>query len=165
MNEATKQFFLRLYLEEWTSGSDYVDWAFTCLEEGFDSKSLRLLAGLSRNHPHMADFEELFRHSLNELGWRYLTDKEVLLDYAKSLAKQILSGEIEATVGVEKITSIYFRAGFPVELEGWNWLNEGHDDEWYDKSRWIPFMSKFNPEKWTAAVKLEALNLANINFS
>lgn len=116
MNEATKQFFLRLNLEQWMGGDEYVDWAFTCLEEGVDSKSLRLLAGFDKKHPHKADFEELFRQSLDELGWRYLTDEEVLLDYAKSLAKQFLSKEIESVEAVEKINGIYIQLGFPDEL-------------------------------------------------
>lgn len=165
MNEATKQFFLRLNLNQWTDGSEYVDWAFTCLEEGFDSKSLRLLAGFDKKHPYKIDFEELFRQALSELGWRYLTDEEVLFDYARSLAKQILSEEIDAGEGVEKINSIFFQLGYPDELKIWNSLYEGHSYDWYDKSRWIPFMSTFNKDNWLKVVKLEATNLANANYS
>ncbi len=165
MNEATKQFFLQLYLESELDGSEYVDWAFTCLEEGFDSKSLRLLAGFSRDHPYKADFEELFRQSLNELDWGYLTDKEVLLNYAKGLAKQILSGEIESAEAVEKIYGIYGQLGFPAELEAWSLFYEGHSTEWYERSRWIPFMQKYNHEKWLEAVKREAKDLIEADFS
>jgi hypothetical protein len=164
MNEATKQLFLKLNLEQWTDGSAYVDWAVDCLEEGFDSKSLRLLAGFDKKHPYKIDFEELFRQSLNELGWRYLTDEEVLFDYAKSLAKEILSEEITPAEGVEKINSIFFQLGYPDELKMWNLLYEGHSYAWYDKSRWIPFMSTFNQNNWLEAVKLEATYLASKNF-
>jgi len=164
MNETTKQFFLKLILEQWTDGSGYVDWAFSCLEEGFDSKSLRLLAGFDKKHPYKADFEDMFRQALNELGWRYLTDKEVMLGYAKNLAKQILSEESDAAGTVEKISEIYVRLGFPAELEIWNILNEGHSYEWFDSSRWIPGLSKFNRENWLEVVKREAKNLTEQNF-
>lgn len=164
MNEATKQFFLKLNLEQWISGSEYVDWAFTCLEEGFDSKSLRLLAGFDKNHPYKADFDELFRLALKELGWRYLTDKEVLLNYAKSLAKQILSGDIDPVEGVERVNSIYIQLGFPEELEYWRYLADGNSSEWEDTT-WIPGVYKYNHEKWLEAVMREAKFLTEKNFS
>lgn len=165
MNEATKQFFAKLYLEQWINGSEYVDWAFTCLEEGFDSKSLRLLAGLDKKHPYKIDFEELFRQSLEELGWKYLDKRESLLNYAKAIAKQILSDEIESVEAVEKIYKVYVQLGYPDELETWNLLYDGYSNDWYDKSSWIPFMSTYNHERWLQYVKLEATDLAKADFS
>lgn len=164
MNEATKQFFLKLNLEHWTDGSAYVDWAFDCLEEGFDSKSLRLLAGFDKKHPYKADFEELFRQSLNELGWKYLSDKEVLLTYAKSLAEQIISGELDAAEGVEKINGIYIQSGLSEELEYWRFLADGSSSEWEDIT-WIPGVYKYNHDKWLEAVMREAKFLSERNFS
>ena len=108
MNEATKQFFAKLYLQQVTS-DDYVDWAFACLEEGFDSKSLRLLAGTDKSHTIKADFEDLFRQSLVELDWKYLDKKESLFNYAKDIAKKILSNEIGSQEAVEKIQEIHFQ--------------------------------------------------------
>ena len=164
MNEATKQFFAKLYLQK-ASSDDYVDWAFACLDEGLDSKSLRLLAALSKNHSIKADFEELFRLSLNELDWNYLSKKEVLIDYAKDLAKQILSGEIEPEDGIEIINKIYLQLNFPPQLEMWGYF-DGHSAEWYDRSRWwIPFISTYNHERWLEAVKGEAKDLIETDFS
>jgi hypothetical protein len=163
MNEATKQFFLKLNLEVHLDGSEYVDWAMDCLEEGLDSKSLRLLAGFDKKHPYKSDFEELFRQSLNELDWKYLSNEEVLFDYTKSLARQILSGEIKPAKGVEKIYGIYIQLGLPSELQIWDLLYDGHSSDWYDRSRWLPFMSTYNHEKWLDAVKLEAKNLVDAN--
>lgn len=165
MNEATKQFFIRIYLEEEISGSDYVDWAISCLEDGFDSKSLRLLAGMNKTHSIKADFEELFRHSLLELDWRYLDKKESLFDYAKEIAKQILSNKIESVEAVEKIYKVYVQLDYPDELEMWNLLYDGHSSGWYDRSRWIPFMQTYNHERWLQYVQLEATDLAKANFS
>lgn len=164
MNEATKQFFAKLYLQQITNG-DYVDWAFACLEKGFDSKSLRLLAGLDRNHTIKADFEELFRRSLVELGWDYPNEKEVLLNHSKNIAKEILAGEIEAAKGCEQINEIYYQLGFPPELEVWTYLDGGHSDEWYDRVWWIPFMQKFNQKNWFEAVNREAKDLIETDFS
>lgn len=164
MNEATKQFFVKLHLKDELSGASYVDWAMDCLEEGFDTKSLRLLAGMNKTHSIEADFDELFRQSLEELGWKYPGKKEALFNYAKDMAKQVLSNEIDAVEAVEKISEIYVRLGCPAELEIWNLLNEGHSDEWFDSSRWIPGLSKFNRENWLAVVKREAQNLTEQNF-
>ncbi len=164
MNEATKQFFVTLYLQQVTNG-DYVDWAVTCLEEGFDSKGIRLLAGMSKTHSITADFEDLFRQSLSELYWNYLDKKESLFNHAKEIAKQIRSGEIESVNAVEKIHEISFQLGYPTELEIWNLLYDGHSDDWYDSSCWIPFMSKYNHEKWLQCVQLEASDLAKFEFS
>lgn len=47
----------------------------------------------------------------------------------------------------------------------WNLLYDGHSSEWYERSRWLPFIQKYNHEKWLEAVKLEATNLANAKFS
>lgn len=151
-----------MYLQKATN-ADFVDWAFDCLEEGFDSKSLRLLAGLSKDHNISRDFDELFEKSLNELGWRYLSESEVLPDFAKDIAKSIISGEQKAVDGVEMISDIHFRLGSPKELEIWMLLEEGHSDEWYDPS-WIPFLTTFNYEKWHEVVMREAKELASPNF-
>lgn len=164
MNEATKQFFVKLYLQQ-AANADYVDWAFACLEEDFDSKSLRLLAGLNKNHSIKADFEELFRQAISELGWNYPNEKEVLLNHSKEIAKKILSGEIKEAKGCELINDIYFELGFPPELEVWTYLDGGHSTEWYDRIWWIPFMQKFNQKNWFEAVRREAENLAKTNFS
>jgi hypothetical protein len=163
MNEETKQFFLKLYLQQITNG-DYVDWAITCLEEGFDSKSLRLLAGMSKTHSIKADFKDLFRHSLSELNWNYLDKKESLFNHAKEIAKQILADEIESVEAVDKIHEICVHLDYPNELEIWNLLYDGHSNDWYDRSRWIPFMSTYKHERWLQYVKLEAIDLAKADF-
>ena len=165
MNEATKQLFVNLYLEDDFTNENFVDWAMNCLEEGFDSKSLRLLAGMDRNHTFRADFEELFRQSLKELDWKYLDKKESLFGYAKDIAKQILSDEIDLSKAVDEIHKVSVRLGYPDELQMWELFYDGHSYDWYDKSRWIPFMSTYNHERWLQYVKLEAIDLASANFS
>lgn len=164
MSEVTKQIFTKIYLEK-INNEDYVDWAIDCLEDGFDSTSLRELAGLNKNHSINADFEELFNNSLNELGWKFLNEKEVLLNYSKDLAKKILSSEIEAVEGSELINKIYHKLSFPKELENWSYIDGGHSSEWYDRSRWFPFIQKFNHKKWLSAVMKEANDLLEIKIS
>ena len=164
MNEATKKFFVKIYFEEEISGSDFVDWAIACLEDGFDSKSLRLLAGMDKTHSIRADFEELFRRSLQELDLKYLDKKEFLLNYAKEVARQIISNEIESVEAVEKIYKVYVRLNYLVELEMWGLLYDGHSYEWFDKS-WIPFVQKFNYEKWHEVVNREAKDLIKTDFA
>ena len=163
MNESTKQFFAKLYLKQITNG-DYVDWAISCLEEKFDSKGLRLLAGMSKAHLIEDDFKDLFRQSLTELNWDYLEKKESLFNHAKKIAKQLLSGEIEYDDAVAKIHEVYIELSYPTELEMWSYFYNGHSSDWYERSHWIPFIQTYNHDRWIQYVKLEAIDLAKANF-
>ncbi len=92
-------------------------------------------------------------------------EEKELFAKAQEIAKKILSNEIDSQEAVEKIREIHFQLGYPDELEIWSLLYDGHSSDWYDKSRWIPFMSTYNHERWLQCVRLEAIDLANANFS
>ncbi len=163
MNEATKQFFAKLYLQK-ASSDDYVDWAVACLEDGFDSKNLRMLAATEKMF-YPSEIEDRFKRTLKELGWEKPSEKESLLSYAKELAKKTVSGELSPEKGCKEIYLISLKLDYPEELKGWLWLDEGHDPvsmEWL----WDSYnYSEMNKEKWIEVIIREAKKLAETNFS
>ncbi len=164
MNEATKQFFVKLYLGQAPSG-DYVDWAIACLEDDFDSKNLRMLAGMEKQS-YSYEVEEKFRRALTELGWKYPSEKETLQNYVKDLAKAIVIGKVNPAEGCHKIYNVVAFLEYPKELSSWIYLDEGLEPETYetlyDLFEDIPSQ---NTDKWFKAITDEAQKLAETKFS
>src|SRR4051812_4317717 len=71
---------------------DYIDWAVGCLEDGLDSKSLRILAGFER-FASPFECEEYFLKARTELALPEPTLEEALCTYATHIAQQILQPE------------------------------------------------------------------------
>ena len=163
MNEAMKQFFAKLYLQK-ASSDDYVDWAIACLEDGFDSKNLCMLAATDKSF-YTPENETRFRRALDELGWKYLSKKEALLFQAKDLAKKIISGELLPVEGCIKINKLASILDYADELRDWILLVEGIDpviDEWiFDPSEYPAIQS----QKWFEVIIREAKKLAEADFS
>ena len=78
------------------------EWAVMCLEAGFDSRHLRMLAATIPNEwPSVSG--EIERKALAELGWDKVSSYEYLLEYARSLASDILNGRIGTLEGSRRI--------------------------------------------------------------
>ena len=162
MNEITKQLFARIYLDNITS-DNFVDWAIDCLEEGLDTKNLRMLAASEK--PYYSDEIEIrFNKTLNELSWQKPTKEESLFSYAKEFADKIVNGSLSPTEGLRDIYLISLELNYPPKLKAWLYLNEGHDpetNEWlYDTYGY----SKMEREKWIEAIKREAKKLSETCF-
>lgn len=163
MNEESKEFFAKLYLHK--AGSDnYVDWAIACLEDGFDSKNLRMLAATDKPL-YPAEIEDRFQNALKELGWNYPSKRESLMNYPKKIAEKIVSGELPPDEGCRQIYLISLELDYPEELKDWIWLDEGHDpvtNEWL----WDEYSySEGKKSKWFEVIIREAKKLAETNFS
>lgn len=89
----------------WTLGmistSSMPDIATDLLVAGFDSPSLRQLAGLTQEELYCA--EELFRKTLVECERRNFTIKESVMKYAFFVADEIVSGRESPYEGARKI--------------------------------------------------------------
>ena len=164
MNEATKQFFVKFYLQQSTS-EDYIDWAIACLEDGFDSKNLRILSGMEKSS-YTYEVEEKFRRALVELDWKFPSEKETLQDYIKDLAKKIISGGLNPADGCHKIYKVVYFLEYPKELSSWIYLDEGLEPETYE-TLYDLFASnpQETPERWFQAIINEAKKLAETDFS
>jgi len=99
------------------------EWAVMCLEAGFDSKHLRMLAATIPNDgPSVSG--EIERKALSELGWDKLSSYEYLLEYARSLASDILDGRIGTIDGSRRMYRLMYEANLQDELSGWYEVDE-----------------------------------------
>ena len=164
MNEATKQFLVKYYLEQ-VYTEDYIDWAIACLVDNFDSKDLRILSAMDK-FAYKHEVEEKFRRALSEIGFEFPSKKEVLQEYVKDTAKSIVSGATNPAEGCHKIYNVMRFLDYPKELSNWVYLDEGLDPETYE---WIydafEVGSTQSTDKWFEAIKTEAKKLAENNFS
>jgi len=164
MNEATKHFYEKFYLQQ-AHSSDYVDWAIACLEDGFDTKNLRILAAMEKSS-YTYEVEEKFRRALSELDWKFPSEKETLESYVKDLAKAIINGELNPADGCHKIYNVVTFLEYPKELSSWIYLDEGLLPETYETLyEFFEDVPSQNTDKWFKAIFDEAKKLAETNFS
>ena len=163
MNEATKHFFEKFYLQQ-VHTDDYVDWAIACLEDGYDSKNLRILAATEK-FAYTYEFEEKFRRALLELEWKFPSEKETLEKYVKDLARAIITDKLNPAEGCHKIYKTVVFLDYPKELSNWIYLDEGLEPETYE-TLWDEY-SYFDgsKDKWFEAIIREAKKLTETNFS
>lgn len=163
MNEETLKLIADRYMCS-ARFEDYIDWAFSCLEQGLDSKNIRILAGLQKAIEE-TEIEKYFSRSIADLGWEYPNEKDCLVQCAKRTAENILSKEIAPIDGCHLIykTSLYL--DHPPELISWLYLDDGLDP--YDYRQ---FYDGYNSDeideiKWNAAIVREAEILLELRKS
>lgn len=145
MNEATKNLIAEIYMGK--AGSEqFIDWAVSCLEQGIDSKNIRILASMGTSF-YTYEIEDRFSCCLKDLGWEFPKTVETLFEYTKFIAKQILNGQIEPFKACLVIARIYDILDCPKGLFNWVYLTWGHD-EWTN-------------EQMNSAIFYEAENLAS----
>jgi hypothetical protein len=113
---------------------DYVPWAVACLESGFDSKNIRILASLQKPY-YSSEVDDYFNRCLVDLGWRLPERKECLMEYACSFASQVVSGDISPLEGCRKIYSVVSALGYPREMMSWVYLDDTLSPDTYDELR------------------------------
>jgi len=111
---------IKLLAAEWAShgiyGEDMPQVAANLLEAGYDSPSLRRLAGEMRV-TCSADVEDLVRRTFRELGVPYpLSEKQAKLIVTRQVARLVIAGEYDPE-----------RAGTFLEIQIWGWSHETED--------------------------------------
>lgn len=148
MSSETIEIFAKRYLGSATS-EDYVAWAIACLEQNIDSKNIRILASLHKPL-YLSEVEEYFNRSLKDLGWTMPERRECLLQYARLLAQQIVSGDLRPVEGCRAIYGVVVALHCPAELSRWVNLDEGlHPD----------LISDLHGSDWDDAIRSEAEHL------
>jgi hypothetical protein len=84
------------------TGSNLVGWAINALEKGFDSLSLRLLAGLS-TPTNEFEVDELLQQLDAEVGIGIPSEEQLLEVYAGLTADDIVSRRISAQEGCRRL--------------------------------------------------------------
>jgi hypothetical protein len=97
-------------------GSECVEWAIGMLENNYDSKSLRILAGLA---PPLNHFElaELRDRALAEIDPPELQIDDPVVAYLGELAKSALEGRRSLRDVFAEITDLAIELGYPRELQ------------------------------------------------
>jgi RNase P subunit RPR2 len=83
----------------------YVDWAVVLLENGFDSESLIILAGLD-SYP-TEEKEKYFWESIRELNIKIeKNDSELIEHYANFIVNQVIEDRVNPMVGLSKMLDV-----------------------------------------------------------
>lgn len=114
------------------TGDDLRTWAVYALEIGYDSPSLRILAGLF-SPTWLSEAKPYFDRAIAELGITIPDDEGLLREYLKVVAQKIVEEEISPGIGTGLIYSrVLTPLGHPEDLRGWYFLWEGLDPQTYE---------------------------------
>lgn len=112
----------------------YAQWAQTLLENGTDSPSLRVLAGL--DVPRAGDTEEIelyFKRSLAELNIAVPSKRQAIDAYASDITEGIINGTIEPRQGAGLMCRIdEATLGDELRYRVWSILDSNIESEYYD---------------------------------
>jgi len=97
------------------TGSDVVGWAVDALTAGFDSLSLRMLAGLERPLDDN-EVRRLYAASFRELGIESLQGDACWRFHTRSTLGSMLRGNLTRKAAMKHLSELCVRLGYPREL-------------------------------------------------
>jgi hypothetical protein len=124
MKYSSKAFFGKLAMADMLSANDYIDWAADMLGQGYDSPSLRILAGLVDSKGSTFEPEHYFQLCVKELSIILPEFKQALRAYALEISSDIIDGNIRPGDGVRVLSRIYMATDFDPDYEEWYILDE-----------------------------------------
>lgn len=151
---------IKLLAERYYKKVHISDWAIKCLEKGFDSKSLRMLASMSNFLISPFELDDFFKRTLKELGWNVISSEDYLTRYAKILAREIIEDKTNPLKAARDIYRIFVDLDYPAEFGGfWHELDEMiWDHEYFLKTGTKGYW--FRPkEQLTAEIKTASKEL------
>jgi hypothetical protein len=106
-----------------------VDWAATALAGGWDSPSLRILAGLDLGQlPSVFETSRYLDHVFQELGIVVADAEVVVRNCVHHLAAEIAAGRLDPKKGVDLIHLVAVAPlSHPADLQPWCDLGDGLD--------------------------------------
>ena len=107
--------------------SDYVDWAVEMLTEGYDSYSLRILAGLERTGSAF-EAEDYFLRSARELGLSIPDSRMAVRAYACEIAQEVIAGHLTGQEGVRALYRICLATEYDRDYLIWLKLDDALDN-------------------------------------
>ncbi len=110
----------------WLTTTDYVSWAIEMLEAGYDTRHLRILAGIDTKGSKF-EADGYFLSTLYELKISIPDKTTCLRKYACEIARQLLIGHIPSNIGVKLLYQLYLEE-FDLELVTWAELDDILDD-------------------------------------
>ncbi len=109
------------------SAEDFFDWAVDMLEQNYDSRHLRILAGMDRKSTSAFEAEEYFLNCIKELNLSVPDSHKAILAYACEAAQEIVDGKISARQGVRKMYQFWIDTDFDQDFVIWLELDDAID--------------------------------------
>lgn len=108
-----------------------VQWAVQALCAGYDTPSLRNLAGMDLDGPPTTyDASQVFRRAVAELGITVPEREQLLRDYVAEIARGVVEGTVEPEAAVDLIhRDVLGPLEHPNDLMAWCYLWEGLDPD------------------------------------
>lgn len=146
--------------------SDYTDWAERMLEEGAESESVAILAGLGlEREPDSEEVRAYFQRSLRELGIEPVSEENGLLYYARTLCGDIVEGNLAPRVGLSRLDELYPRSDYDPLYNLWDGLSE---DVWMVDDGEAPMfnsgLSRDNVERYIVDTARQFLRLTELDL-
>ena len=101
-----------------TTPDDHIAWAVSMLEAGVESKSICILAGLSKPL-YESEVEVYFQRSFREMGWSLPEPEECLRSYVHDVAENIVSSTVPPSEGCRQIYRIVKALNYPPDMGDW----------------------------------------------
>lgn len=117
---------------------DLPDIAMTAMEEGYDTASLRMLAGKSENDSAF-ELRDYFGLTLKELGLVLPETNEALKRVVAYYAKRIAEKEVDTYQGFDEMNDMINRTAFDCEALGLMSCYVDHITIWEEKSEGLDF--------------------------
>ncbi|HTG94288.1 MAG TPA: hypothetical protein VL866_16960 [Pyrinomonadaceae bacterium] len=108
------------------SSDDYKDWAGEMLLQSYDSRSLRILAGLDR-FVNTIEAEDYFLRAINELNLRPPDRDAAIRAYACEIAQRVVDDIILAQDGVRWLFQICIATDYARDFVIWFELEDALD--------------------------------------
>lgn len=137
--------------------SELTQWAVSALEDGFDSPSLRVLAGFPSREPSAEPLMFLQR-TLSELGYPIPVRDLLLRQYGANIAQLILDGSVSTREGVRQMhESVVSPLNHAPDVMGWCYLSSDFIiDEVSQQYR------ELSDSEYDEAVRKEAIRLISL---
>jgi len=90
--------------------------SLVAFEEGYDSPSLWILAGLEKSEDGYIK-EKYLKLALDEMGINFINKREATLTYLNAIAEDVISGKSEIINGVSEMVSIIKNGDFYLETK------------------------------------------------
>lgn len=113
-----------------------VEWAVEALAAGFDSRSLRILAGLEPPHDP-EEIRRLYAAAFVEIGISPLSQEAHIRFFIASVLRGMLSGELGSKAALERLADLHIARGYDRELADFyrlyhaKWDLESQEVQWY----------------------------------
>ena len=107
--------------------ADYANWATCMLEEGHDSRNLRILAGLD-SFTSTVEAKDYFSKAVTELAIVEPSREAAIRGYAAFLVERMLDKTLSQKMAVKMLSNLCYSSNYPEYLMRWYNLEDALSD-------------------------------------